>query len=163
MKELQTGLKSKKNGFTISEILVVVAIIGVILLVTLPSLGERYRGYKVRTAANELIADLRVARHTAITQRTTVDFTVNDQGDSPPNQYSYVRANGDLRTVAVIAPVAITSAPASALEFEQNGGLDGAAGSIILETQVSGTRIDRYTVTVSPAGTVTVEYDAVAP
>ena len=163
MKELDTGLKRKKNGFTISEILVVVAIIAVILLFTLPSLGERYRGYKVRTATNELIADLRVARHTAITQRTTVDFTVNDQGDTPPNQYSYVRANGDLRTVAVIPPVAITSAPASALEFEQNGGLDGAAGIIILETQVSGTRIDRYTVTVSPAGSVTVAFDAIAP
>ncbi|MCZ6670068.1 MAG: prepilin-type N-terminal cleavage/methylation domain-containing protein, partial [Acidobacteria bacterium] len=100
MKELDTGLKSKRNGFTISEILVVVPIIALMLLFTLPSLGERYRGYKVRTATNELIADLRVARHTAITERTTVVFTVNDQGDSPPNQYSYVRANGDLRTVA---------------------------------------------------------------
>jgi Tfp pilus assembly protein FimT len=135
----------------------------VILLVTLPALGERYRGYQVRSATNDLVADLRVARHTAITQRTTVDFTVNDESDSPPNRYSYTRANGEVRTVEMEINIDITSAPATPLEFEQNGGLDGGASTIILQTQVSDVRIDRYTVNVSTVGTVTVDYDAVAP
>jgi Tfp pilus assembly protein FimT len=135
----------------------------VIVLVTLPALGERYRGYKVRTATNDMVADLRVARHTAITERTTVDFTVNDQGDTPPNRYSYVRANGDLRTVEMKETVNITAAPASPLEFKEDGGLDGAAGTIVLQCQVNDSRIDQYTVTVSTVGTVTVDYDAVSP
>jgi Tfp pilus assembly protein FimT len=161
----RTGWKTAngEKGFTVSEALVVVAIIGVIVLVTLPALGERYRGYQVRSATNDLVADLRVARHTAITQRTTVDFTVNDESDSPPNRYSYIRANGETRTVEMEDNVAITAAPATALEFEQDGGLDGAAGTIILQTQVSDTRIDRYTVVVSTVGTVAVDFDAVAP
>lgn len=152
-----------ERGFTLSEALVVVAIIAVIVLVSLPALGERYRGYKVRAATNDLVADLRVARHTAITERTTVGFTVNDEGDTPPNRYSYTRANGEVRLVEMEDPVAITTAPTTPLEFKQDGGLDGAAGTIILETQVSGTRIDRYTVTVSTVGTVTVDFDAVTP
>ena len=134
---------------TVSEILVVVGVIGLIVLITLPALGERHRGYMVRAAANDLVADLRVARHVAITERTQNDFTVNDSGDSPANQYTYTRANGDTRTVEMPDIVSISSAPALAVTFIQDGGLDGSAASIVLETQVNEERTDQFTISVS--------------
>ena len=152
-----------QSGFTLTEILVVVGIIGVMLLFSLPAIAERYKGYQVRTAANELVSDLRAARHTGITRRMDVDFTVRDEGDSPPNQYTYTNAKGIVRLVTMPERIAITSAPASAMVFNRSGSLDGSAGTVVLEAQVSSDRIDQYTVNISIVGMVTVDYTAVAP
>ncbi len=152
-----------QSGFTLTEILVVVGIIGVMLLFSLPAIAERYKGYQVRTAANELVSDLRAARHTGITRRMDVDFTVRDEGDSPPNQYTYTNAKGIVRLVTMQEGIAITSAPASAFTFERNGALDGSPETIVLESQVSSDRIDQYTVNIRIVGMVTVDYSAVAP
>ena len=163
MKNLGTGLKRKKNGFTLTEILVVVGIIAILLLVTLPAIGERLRGMKARTAANELVADLRAARHTAITKRQTVDFTVLDEGDTPPNQYTYTNAKNVVRTIDMPNQVRITAAPVTAIVFKQNGALDGGAETIVIKTQVNESRADQYTLSVSVVGSVTVDYASVAP
>ena len=152
-----------QSGFTLTEILVVVGIIGVMLLFSLPAIAERYKGYRVRTMANELSSDLRAARHTAITRRADVDFTVRDEGDSPANQYNYTNSKGIVRLVDMPEGIVITSAPASAITFERNGSLDGSAATIVLESQVSSDRIDQYTVNISIVGMVTVDYTAVAP
>ncbi|MBI4161948.1 MAG: GspH/FimT family pseudopilin [Acidobacteria bacterium] len=157
------GENRRERGFTVSEILTVVGIIALIVLVTLPALGERYRGYRVRAAANDLVADLRVARHTAIAKRQEVDVTVRDESDTPPNEYTYTRSDGEVRTVTMPDLVQITSAPTGPFVFKQDGGLDGAAGTVTLQSRVSDQRIDQYSVTVATAGTITVEYDAVAP
>ncbi|MGH2651483.1 MAG: pilus assembly FimT family protein, partial [Actinomycetota bacterium] len=117
----------------------------------------------VRAATNDLVADLRVARHTAITKRQEVDVTVRDESDTPANEYTYTRANGEVRTVTMPDIVQIISAPAGAFVFKQDGGLDGSAGTVVLQSQVSDQRIDQYSVTVATAGTITVDYDAVAP
>ncbi len=155
--------KQSQSGFSLAEILVVVAIIGIMLLFSLPAIAERYKGYKIRTMVNELSSDLKAARHTAITRRMDVDFTVRDQGDSPPNQYTYTNSKGIVRLVTMPENMAITSAPASAFTFERNGALDGSAETIVLESQVSGDRIDQYTVNISIVGMITIDYSAVAP
>ena len=149
--------KQSQSGFSISEILVVLAIIAVILLFSLPALGERYRGYRIRTQVNEMTAHLKAARHTAITKRMDVSFTVNDEGDSPPNQYNYTNSKAMVRTGSMPEGIAITSAPATALVFKTNGGLDGSAAAIVLEYLVSDARVDQYTVNVSTIGMVDVD------
>lgn len=163
MKDLETGLKGKRNGFSITEILTVLAIIAILLLVTLPALGERLRGMKARTVANDLVADLRAARHTAITKRQSVNFTVRDEGDTPPNQYTYTNAKNVVRTVDMPNRVRITAAPAAAMVFKQNGALNGGAETIVIKTQINESRADQYTVSVSVVGSVTVDYASVAP
>jgi len=163
MGESPTGNKTRSNGYSLSEMLAVLGIIGVILLFSLPALGERYRGYRIRTQVNEMTADLKAARHTAITKRMDVPFTVNDEGDSPPNQYSYTNAKAQVRTVSMAEGIGITSAPATAVVFTRDGGLDGSASSIVLEYQVSNDRVDQYTVNVSKIGRIEVDYSAVAP
>ena len=155
--------KQSQCGFSLTEALIVVAIIGIMLLFSLPAIAERYKGYKIRTMVNELSSDLKAARHTAITKRADVDFTVRDEGDSPPNQYTYTNAKGVVRLVNTPEGIAITTAPASAFTFERNGGLDGSAETIVLEAQVSSDRIDQYTVNISIVGMVTIDYSAVAP
>jgi prepilin-type N-terminal cleavage/methylation domain-containing protein len=64
-------------GYSLVEMLVVVAIIGVLSLVTVPQFMTFYKQNKIRTSVRQFTADLRGARQRAITLniRTAVSFT----------------------------------------------------------------------------------------
>ncbi|MBW3565033.1 MAG: prepilin-type N-terminal cleavage/methylation domain-containing protein [Acidobacteria bacterium] len=55
-------------GYTLAEALVVVAIIGLVSLVTIPNFVGYMRGQRVKNAAREFVMDLREARQTAISE-----------------------------------------------------------------------------------------------
>src|SRR5215470_5465761 len=80
--------KSKKGvgGYSLAEMLVVVAIIGVIVLVMLPAFGNFSRTWKSRSNADDMLTALKGAHQMAITmhQNITVTFTPD-----PANTYSY--------------------------------------------------------------------------
>jgi prepilin-type N-terminal cleavage/methylation domain-containing protein len=60
------------GGFTMAEMVVVVAIIALIATISLPTLWTFLRGATLRAAAEEAIAVLNGARHLAIRMNTTV-------------------------------------------------------------------------------------------
>ena len=67
------GLLSRAaRGFSAAELLVVVAIIGMMVLVTTPQLINFWKGMKVRTAAHRLMSHLRLCRQAAVSKRTPV-------------------------------------------------------------------------------------------
>lgn len=158
------GMRDREpNGFSLAEVLAVLAIITMILLVSYPVLGESYRGYVARTEVNEMVSDLKAARYIAVSQRTNDSFIVSDDGDTPPNRYSYTNIKGELLLVELTEGVRITTAPATPLVFTADGGLNGSAESIVVESRISADRTDQYTVSISVVGTVTVDYLAITP
>jgi len=62
--------RKRERGFSLSEVLTVVAMIGVITLVTVPAMVQLLPQYRIRSAASDAGASLRMIRQKAITTRT---------------------------------------------------------------------------------------------
>lgn len=60
----------RERGYSLVELLVVVAIMGVVMLVTLPALIQLMPQYRIRSAASEAAGAMRMIRQRAISTRT---------------------------------------------------------------------------------------------
>jgi prepilin-type N-terminal cleavage/methylation domain-containing protein len=72
---------ASSRGYSIMELLVVVAIIGIVTLVAVPAMLQLMPQYRIRSAASETAANMRMIRQRAIATRTphrvSFDFTRN--------------------------------------------------------------------------------------
>lgn len=57
---------SRSAGFTLIEMLVVLAVFGILLLIALPKLAEAFKGAKVRGAVSQFVSAHGLARATAL-------------------------------------------------------------------------------------------------
>ena len=69
-------MKRTQSGYSLAELLVVVAIIGIVSLVTVPNFISLRRSSMLKTSTRNFAADIRAARQRAVTkhQRTKVSF-----------------------------------------------------------------------------------------
>ncbi|MCP4848418.1 MAG: Verru_Chthon cassette protein D [Verrucomicrobiaceae bacterium] len=84
-------LKYRERGFTLIEILVVLAIIAVIVTFTVPNLGPVLKGSKLKQAADDLERALSNAQQVALTQNHPVEFRFfrYNNPDSPGSEEHY--------------------------------------------------------------------------
>lgn len=59
----------RERGFTITELMIVVAIVGALLLVSVPTFNSMLPAVRVNAAARDLAAEIHAARLRAVTQR----------------------------------------------------------------------------------------------
>lgn len=69
---------NKNSGMTLSEILIVLAIIGVLSLISMGPLMSMIRGQRVKTAANEVFSSLLMARAEALKRNSCVNVVPVD-------------------------------------------------------------------------------------
>jgi type IV fimbrial biogenesis protein FimT len=77
------------NGFTLVEVLVAVAIIGVLIAIALPSFGNTIKRYRIHAIRDELTASLQMARSEAIRRGVQIILarnTANCVFDMPDSQ-----------------------------------------------------------------------------
>jgi prepilin-type N-terminal cleavage/methylation domain-containing protein len=144
------------QGFSLPELLAVVALLGIAIAIGIPIVNEQVRIAEVRAAADELALHLRAARMIAVTQRRTIEFTVNVD---PDNSFSYLGNDGKLKTFSTPERVKISDASDRSILFKRNGSVD-ASSSVILESVVSGAR-ERWTATVNTMGLATLVHERV--
>ncbi len=154
-----TGQASAEQGYSLPELLVVIALIGLFVLFAGPATKDAYRSYKVRSVADNLATDLRALRYNAVANRAPRSITINNQSAAPPNQYSYTNYKGRPITVLIEPWVSIETTSAAAITFNTNGST-GAVGNqtVSVSAMINESRNDRYTITVTPSGTISTAY-----
>lgn len=76
-------LKSRKNsgGYSLAELLVVVAMIGVISLVTVPQFMVMFRSARIKSSLRQFTGDVRAARTKAVTRHRKFRVAICNTGD----------------------------------------------------------------------------------
>ncbi len=112
------------QGFTLIEILVAVALSGIILTVGAPSATKLLQRYQLRGATSQLSFELVRARTQAISQNRSVRFTLHRSGG-----YTVERSNDNGTFGSVVAQVDLPSgielsADFDAVTFDRDGSAD---------------------------------------
>lgn len=75
-----SALRLRKSGFTLVELMVVVAVLAALLSIGGPSFMEWIQNSRIRTAAESLQNGLQVARAEAVRRNTNVEFILQANG-----------------------------------------------------------------------------------
>jgi len=140
-------------GFSLVELLVVLAIIGAIVAMGIPLVNEQLRIAEVRSITDEIAVHLRAARMIAVSQHKDVVVTVNAD---PTNSVSYIGTNGETRLITMPGRVKIKSGSSVSITFHSDGS-SGATSTVTTESTVS-KAIERWTLSVNTVGLITVAH-----
>lgn len=140
-----------QRGFSLAEILVVIAIVALLVAIVVPLVGSTLRAAAVRGAADQFAIDLRAARMIAVTRQNNVDFTITVD---PTNRYAYTRQDGTIRTIDMPRGVKIVSSSPTTITFQANGSVVAAATTVLEVAVDSGT--ERWTVSTNTLGMPTI-------
>lgn len=82
------------RGFSLIELVVTVAIVGVLLALAAPRFAEYLRNVKLRTSAEMFLTSVQLARSEAIRMNTPVEFLLTTADPLPANVGAASAANG---------------------------------------------------------------------
>ena len=97
MTSVQAGMATRlkaQAGFTLTEVTIIVAIIGLLVLVAVPNYLDWNRKYKLKDAVATLHGNIGLARMNAINQSTTVTVTVTQPTAASPVTVTFQNSAG---------------------------------------------------------------------
>jgi len=73
-------MRGFQKGFSVTELMVIVAIVGILGLIAVPNLVTALPGYRLKSSARDLCSNLRKARSLAVKQNRSIsiEFNIND-------------------------------------------------------------------------------------
>lgn len=154
--ETTTIRRRGESGFSLAEMLAVLALIGIVLSIGIPLVNEQLRIAEIRGAADEMGVHLRAARMLAVTHRENVVFTVSAD---PTNSYSYTGATVPTRTITMPGRVKILTSSATSITFRSDGSVV-AVGTVSIQSSVS-SATETWTISVNTMGLSTVAHTRV--
>lgn len=86
---------SSSRGFTMLEIMLVLAIMAVMAVIALPKMASAVQTFRLNAAAQKMLSDIRYARELALGRRGTYGIEVNQGG----NYYQIFSLSGSTKTV----------------------------------------------------------------
>ncbi len=85
MLAIPTLRRRRQAGFTAVETLIVLALLGMLMLMSIPALMDFFRAIRVRAASERLVSQMRLCRQVAVTRRSSVVFEL--QGKALDSTY----------------------------------------------------------------------------
>ena len=125
--EINITRRRRETGFTLVELIVVLAIIGLSLAIAVPLIARHSGGAALNAAASEIRAALGQAHSTAIVEDRTVVF----QGD-PGGGYWLDRNHFTLPLMAGAPPLRVATVGGPRISFFPSGGSSG--GRIVVSS-----------------------------
>ncbi len=127
------------HGFTVIELMVVLAVAVIVMGVALPNMMSWLPTYRLSAGARQLAGDLQLARMKAISQNTKYRLNF---GVLPSTSYTFEKDNGGFATESgpFSLPDGITVTVVSATSEFQSRGTVNTAGSITLQNTNSLTK-----------------------
>jgi prepilin-type N-terminal cleavage/methylation domain-containing protein len=148
-----TRRPARQAGFSLAELLAVLALIGITIAIGIPLVNEQLRIAEVRAAADDMGVHLRAARMLAVTRHKDIVVTVSVH---PTNTFTYEGRDGLPRTIAMPGAVRIASGSTASITFHSNGS-SGASSTVTVESAVPNAT-ERWTLSVNTLGLVTVAH-----
>lgn len=154
---MNAALRAKSAGFTLPEIMIAVAILGILTTLAVPNFRQLLRNYEVRGAAEAIVSGLQRARGEAVSRNATVQFAL---GSGTSWSVSIVggatidsRSSSDSPNATMTAVASDLATAATMLTFNNIG--------LIVDNTGNAPKLARVTVTASGASeTLRVEIGA---
>ena len=143
----------RQRGFTLVELMVVLAVAMVLLAVSVPSFFSTTARARLEGAVNELAIDLQYARSEAVRERAAVTLAVSANGGG----YTITNATATIKTVSLPRGVALS--PSATVAYDALRGMaaatsiDGTVSGLSGAVRVSTNALGRVLVC-SPSGAV---------
>jgi len=142
-----------QTGFSLPELLIVLAIIGAIVAISIPLVNEQIRIAELRAVSDELAVHLRAARMLAVTTHQDVVVTISAD---PTNEFSYPDSNGQTRLIKLPGPVKILTGSTASITFHSDGS-SGTSSTVTTESVVSNAT-ERWVLSVNTVGMVSISH-----
>ena len=162
------GVGSRERGYSLVEALVVMAIIGVISVVTVPNFVAQYRSFRFKASLRQFTTDIRFARQEAVSknQWSRLSFVPgsaayrilesNDAGSTWTTTafQKTLGQQGFFHSSSTFTDVDSDADSSLDITFKNDGTLDGAAGTAVMRTS-DDIPYNQFTVAISLVGKLT--------
>lgn len=113
----------RRRGFTLVELMVGIAVAGILLAAGAPSFTGMIARLRLEGALNELSVDLQYARSESVRERAAVALTVANDGAT----YAITTNAGATTLKTVTLPAAVTLTPGASVSFDSLRGMAATA------------------------------------
>jgi prepilin-type N-terminal cleavage/methylation domain-containing protein len=147
-----------QKGITISEILVAIAVIGVLAVLVLPGFAKIRRVQALKSATEDIVSVIGKAHSQTLSSLNSSEYGVHFSSDELVlfKGTSYSENNPDNENIEIISPASISSinltGGAVSLHFDRLNGLPNVSGTITVGVPGSSSKI----ITISATGSASV-------
>ena len=96
---------SSRSGFTLTEAIIVIAVIGILSAIGIPAIMSWLPNLHLQSTARNLLADMQHAKSQAIKTNTNVTLTFTPPAACPGGSYSFTDGNGKIVTAVTMAQI----------------------------------------------------------
>ena len=162
--------RHSEAGISLQELLIVLAIIGIIAVVTIPNFNAYMKILRGQTEVNELVGALNLARQLSVTTKQSHLFLPLADPVNTWTLYALPAPPTVLKTGEF--PDGVSNQVVAAFQFDASGactnpttysGSTPSSQYLQIEAQIQGGAYDRYTIEVSPAGRIKTTRERVTP
>ena len=153
-------IRRQQKGYSLVEVLLVLAIMGIFLAISIPALSSYMRSYSARVGADEFVSHMRLARHLAIARHQPIDMLVGTEEYSLPDWTDKDITTAGTRDFTLPRGCTIVSGTGT-ITFRTDGTISTGATTMRMELTLDGQLTARYDITISTAGKITTTFTRV--